>query len=147
MSVGFYGFFQPSPLKMSLRLARVFAARILPLHHHGFATSMPKISPIRGLHGTRVASYPRKGSQDKDSIDREPNEYSKSGTDEETAEQEQAAFDPNITDPHKEQSKAGEGKKVIWARKSHTRNLCLTATATLLLYCHFFSRFISNGIL
>lgn len=57
-------------------------------------------------------NYPRKDSQDKDSINREPTEYSKSGTDDGAAGQEEAAFDPSITDPGEEKEKAGEGKPV-----------------------------------
>ena len=39
-------------------------------------------------------------------------EYSKSATDDESARQEDAAFDPNITDPQEEQEKAGEDRGV-----------------------------------
>lgn len=55
------------------------------------------------------ATYPRKDSQDKDSINCEATEYSKSGTDDEGARQEQAAFDPDLTDPQAEKDVAGEG--------------------------------------
>ncbi len=54
-------------------------------------------------------AYPRKDSQDKDSINTEATEYSKSGTDDEGARQEDAAFNPEITDPQDEKDKAGEG--------------------------------------
>lgn len=54
--------------------------------------------------------FPRKGSQDKDSIDTEATEYSKSGTDDGSARQEEAAFDPSTTDPAKEKKVAGEGQ-------------------------------------
>ena len=43
----------------------------------------------------------------------EATEYSKSGTDDESARQEEAAaFDPNITDPGEQTEKAGEGRPV-----------------------------------
>ena len=42
----------------------------------------------------------------------EATEYSKSGTDDESARQESAAFDPTITDPGEQKAKAGEGKPV-----------------------------------
>ena len=42
----------------------------------------------------------------------EANEYSKSSTDDESARQEDAAFDPAITDPQKQHEKAGEGMGV-----------------------------------
>ena len=46
----------------------------------------------------------------------EATEYSKSGTDDASAKQEEAAFDPNITDPGKQKDKAGEGNSVssLW---------------------------------
>lgn len=59
-------------------------------------------------HSTGLA-YPRKGSQDKDSIQAEATEYSKSGTDDEAARQESAAFDPSKTSPEDEKNTAGEG--------------------------------------
>lgn len=52
--------------------------------------------------------YPRKDSQDKDSINTEATEYSKSATDDESARQEDAAFNPDITDPQESKEKAGE---------------------------------------
>jgi hypothetical protein len=42
----------------------------------------------------------------------EANEYAKSGTDASAASNEDAAFDPNITDPQEAKKKAGEGNKV-----------------------------------
>lgn len=54
-------------------------------------------------------AYPRKDSQDKNSINTEATEYSKSATDDEGARQGDAAFDPDITDPQEEMGKAGEG--------------------------------------
>lgn len=40
------------------------------------------------------------------------NEYAKSGTDDVAAQNEEAAFDPNITDPQEAKKKAGEGNEV-----------------------------------
>jgi hypothetical protein len=57
--------------------------------------------------------YPRKGSEDKDSINAEATEYSKSGTDDAAAKQEEAAFDPSTTDPQKEKDIAGKGNEVF----------------------------------
>ncbi len=54
-------------------------------------------------------TYPRKDSQDKDSINTEATEYSKSATDDEGARQEDVAFNPDITDPQKQKDKAGDG--------------------------------------
>lgn len=52
-------------------------------------------------------ALPRKDSQDRESIDRESTEYSKSGTDDEAAGLDQAAFDPNTTEPGAEKNAAG----------------------------------------
>jgi hypothetical protein len=61
---------------------------------------------------TPLSRSPRKDSQDKDSINTEATEYSKSGTDDGAARQEEAAFDPSKTDPQKEKDTAGEGTEV-----------------------------------
>lgn len=73
------------------------------------ASSPPSRRPIST---SSQLAYPRKDSQDKDSINTEATEYSKSGTDDEGARQEDAAFDPNITDPQEQKGKAGEGTGV-----------------------------------
>ncbi|MCJ1224423.1 hypothetical protein MMC12_001068 [Toensbergia leucococca] len=69
----------------------------LPLHHHRTLTQNPQ------------PRYPRKDSQHKDSMNVEANEYSKSGTDDQAARQEEAAFDPQTTDPQAQKEVAGEG--------------------------------------
>jgi hypothetical protein len=66
----------------------------------------------RQFSQTTKSRYPRKDSQDKDSINKEATEYSKSGTDDGAARQEEAAFDPKQTDPEGEKRKAGEGTEV-----------------------------------
>ena len=66
----------------------------------------------RPISTSSQLAYPRKDSQDKDSINTEATEYSKSGSDDEGARQEDAAFDPNITDPQEQKGKAGEGTGV-----------------------------------
>lgn len=53
-------------------------------------------------------ALPRKDSQDRESIDRESTEYSKSGTDDEAAGLDQAAFDPDTTEPGAEKKAAGK---------------------------------------
>jgi len=60
---------------------------------------------------TSFAAFPRKDSQDKDSINTEATEYTKSGTDDASARQEEAAFDPKNTDPQKEKDIAGDGNE------------------------------------
>ena len=66
----------------------------------------------RNLSTSSRLTYPRKDSQHKDSINTEATEYSKSATDDEGARQEEAAFNPNITDPEAQKEKAGEGNGV-----------------------------------
>jgi hypothetical protein len=66
----------------------------------------------RPFSRTPALPYPRKDSQDKDSIDTEATEYSKSGTDDGAARQDKAAFDPSTTDPQKEKDIAGGGNEV-----------------------------------
>jgi len=46
----------------------------------------------------------------------EATEYSKSGTDDGAAKHDEAAFDPDITDPAKEEERAGEGKVLYFRR-------------------------------
>ncbi|KAM3082535.1 hypothetical protein ACMFMF_002193 [Clarireedia jacksonii] len=63
----------------------------------------------RTLTSTSSLLFPRKGSQDKDSIDRSSSEYSRSGTDDAAASEAQAAFDPNTTSPQAAKDIAGKG--------------------------------------
>ena len=70
----------------------------------------PSIRPIRPFSQTSLSRYPRKDSQDRESINAEPTEYSKSGSDAGAAKQEEAAFDPETTRPEEEHKKAGEGE-------------------------------------
>ena len=57
-------------------------------------------------------NYPRKDSQDKDSINTEATEYSKSATDDEGAQQTDAAFSPDVTNPQEEKDVAGKNRGV-----------------------------------
>jgi hypothetical protein len=50
--------------------------------------------------------FARKDTQDKDSLKPEPNEYSKSGSDDAAAAVEKAAFDPSETRPEQESATA-----------------------------------------
>ena len=61
------------------------------------------------LAPSQARSYPRKNAQDRESIDTEATEYTKSGTDDGAARQEDAAFDPKQTRPEQEKNTAGEG--------------------------------------
>lgn len=71
-----------------------------------------RLSAYRNLSSSSRLTYPRKDSQHKDSINTEATEYSKSATDDEGARQEEAAFDPNLTDPQEQKGKAGEATGV-----------------------------------
>lgn len=68
-----------------------------------------KPSTHRQFSQTSSFAHPRKGSQDKDSIDTEATEYTKSATDDEAARQGDAAFNPDITDPQEMKDVAGKG--------------------------------------
>ncbi|EXJ72631.1 uncharacterized protein A1O5_03777 [Cladophialophora psammophila CBS 110553] len=57
--------------------------------------------------------HPQRDAQlDREKMNPEATEYSKSGTDDTSAANEEAAFDPNITDPQEAKKKAGEGNQV-----------------------------------
>jgi hypothetical protein len=62
----------------------------------------------RAFTQTPLAQYPRKDSQDKDSIDATPTEYSKSGTDADSAHS-STAFDPSQTKPETEKNSSEVG--------------------------------------
>ncbi len=88
---------------MPFRITTVRAARRV-------ATSRPTISARNFQTSTPIRA--RVASQDKDSINREAYEYTRSGTDSNVAQNEKAAFDPKTTRPDEEMSKAGEGNEV-----------------------------------
>ncbi|RDW75061.1 hypothetical protein BP6252_06203 [Coleophoma cylindrospora] len=63
----------------------------------------------RTLFQSAILTYPRKDSQDRESINTDATEYTKSGTDDTAAHEVEAAFDPKLTSPEGEKKKAGEG--------------------------------------
>ncbi|CCU74233.1 hypothetical protein BGHDH14_bgh03666 [Blumeria hordei DH14] len=73
----------------------------------------PKCSTtaIRLVSNSTCYRIPRKDTQDRESMDTAPTEYSKSGTDTTSAKQEKAAFDPTVTSPEKEKEIAGRGNE------------------------------------
>jgi len=73
----------------------------LPAH----STSSSRFLAARPLHTTTTLRFPRKDSQDKDSINTNPTEYSKSGGDPSSAQMD-TAFDPNTTSPEGQEAKA-----------------------------------------
>ncbi|KAI4200459.1 MAG: hypothetical protein LQ350_003907 [Teloschistes chrysophthalmus] len=91
----------PSPRSL-LHLRPLTLARS-PIHRPLASSSRHRL-----LSTSPSLSYPRKDSQDKDSINTEATEYSKSGTDDASARQDDTAFDPSTTDPHSQKEKVGE---------------------------------------
>lgn len=77
-----------------------------PLSTHPIRSLAAKQDPERHPHPQRDAQG------DRDKINPEANEYAKSGTDNTAASNDEAAFDPNITDPQEAKKKAGEGNEV-----------------------------------
>lgn len=67
----------------------------------------------RSFSQAPIFQFPRKDSQDRNSINTEATEYTKSGTDDQAAKQEEAAFDPSKTSPEEQKDKAGEGNEVF----------------------------------
>lgn len=70
---------------------------------------LPLTSSTRSLHLHRTPAllFPRKNTQDKDSMDTNPTEYSKSGGDPMTA-QTDTAFDGNNTSPEGQEASAAK---------------------------------------
>ena len=101
-------------IHQSIRSSPLYRSFLLHPCHQRSTTSLPAaaVTGGRSFHATTRTAWPRKDSQDKDSINRESTEYSKSGTDDQTANEADAAFDPNLTRPEAEEEKAGEGKAV-----------------------------------
>ena len=62
----------------------------------------------RSLHQSARSLLPRKDAQGKDDLTPESNEYSKSGSDAQSAQMDQAAFDPKKTSPEEEHDVAGQ---------------------------------------
>jgi hypothetical protein len=86
-------------------------AQMAPLRLAMSRTLRPRIL-TRSLTRTAPSANPRKGFEDRNSINTEPTEYSKSGTDSAVAENEDAAFDPEKTRPEDEKKAAGKGNDV-----------------------------------
>lgn len=92
-----------------------------PLHRRFLAQSLrvrsqmtpqPRTTP-RALFNSAARNLARKDTQGKDDLKPEPNEYSKSGSDDAAAAVEDTAFNPNKTKPEEEhQSADAESKKV-----------------------------------
>jgi hypothetical protein len=68
-----------------------------------------KMTTTRPFASTPILRYPYKDDQDRESLKPRAQEYSKSGSDEEVAANEEAAFDPSKTRPEQEKEAAGKG--------------------------------------
>ena len=79
-------------LRRSIAIARPNTRFLSPTATRPFSSTLP--TPAR------------KDTQDKDSLKPEPNDYSKSGSDDAAAATEKAAFDPSSTRPEEEQATA-----------------------------------------
>lgn len=92
-----------------LPFRRAFAARSIQLR-----TARPTIvySNVRSLasSGSANASDQKEAQLDREKMDTQPNEYAKSGTDADTAKNNDQAFDPNSSnDPEENRDAAGHG--------------------------------------
>ena len=111
-------------IRMTTRIQVPRALKSSSRPHRFLAVSRPF------AHTTRF-KYPRKDSQDKDSINTEATEYSKSATDDEGARQHDAAFNPNVTDPQEQKDMAGKNKEVYSQSPIATRHLTPTCYCSL----------------
>lgn len=108
------------------------ATMLLPTLRRSILTTRARAAPLVASRPfsqapTRLA---RKDTQDKDSLKPEPNEYSKSGSDDAAAAVEGAAFDPNQTRPEQEHASAAKesGSEV-------SSSTCFPIEARVLRYC------------
>lgn len=108
-------------------MVRIMAGR--PIHRPTFPVSIR----FQHLHQSSLLRLPRKDSQDKDSINTDATEYSKSGTDDDAARNEKAAFDPSQTAPGEEKDKAGEGNEVYFVQNLSLRLVLMILISRLIL--------------
>lgn len=95
--------FRCQPSRLFLQRATVYRTS----SYHPSSLPLPRF-----LSTTPRAYYPRKDTQDKDSLNPTSTEYSKSGSDDAAAATQDAAFNPNKTSPEEAQ-KAAEGESNI----------------------------------
>ena len=82
-----------------------FTGRLLPTQH------CVRVIPLRHLSHSQRPCWPKKESQERESIDTESTEYTKSDTDDSAAHS-KVAFDPTTTSPEDEKAQASKQKKV-----------------------------------
>lgn len=95
-----------------MSLLRVFLAR--PVRSTRLAASDPvRFASAQAQSGTNHPNTQREAQEDREKIDTQSNEYSKSGTDVTSADQEKTAFDPNSpNDPDEARKEAGKGNQI-----------------------------------
>lgn len=91
-------------LPRALSLSKTSFSRPL-LHQRSTPPSRLLSRPLTTSH---TLALPRKDSQDKDSLNTEANEYTKSGTDDAAARTEDVAFNPDLTDPQAQEREASK---------------------------------------
>lgn len=81
---------------------------LLPTLRRSVLTTRPRAPLVVASRTFSQASlrFARRDTQDKDTLKPEPNEYSKSASDDAAAAVEKAAFDPSQTRPEQEQASA-----------------------------------------
>ena len=94
------------PLEILLRCKQLRYGAHLP--HRNSSAAALGISNRRTLSATSRLAYPRKDSQDRESINTDATEYSKSGSDDGAAAQDRAAYEPGRTDPGEAKEEAGK---------------------------------------
>ena len=71
-------------------------------------TQRSTLTHVRPFTYTHNSLYPRKDAQDKDSIDTNASEYTKSGSDDGAAQLDDTAFNSDITSPEGQEENAGK---------------------------------------
>jgi hypothetical protein len=82
------------------------------IHHHHGTTTRPlqqRAATAATLHTTAARRQPYKDDQDRTSLKPQKHEYSQSGTDEQAAENPDAAFNPRKTSPEAARAAAARG--------------------------------------
>lgn len=116
----------PSIIAFSRHLHRSTHSRLSTATYGNLRTRSPSFI-VRPLSYSARYTYPRKNSQDKDSINTEATEYSKSATDDEGARQEDAAFSPDVTQPEEEMDLAGKNIGVNTQPQKVTHSTIVTS--------------------
>jgi hypothetical protein len=106
--------YQQRGFKLKEFMSQLFAnkddlgkGRNMPVHYGSSKLNIVR----RTFITTTPTSFPKKGAEDRNSIDTSSTEYSKTGTDDAVAENEDAAFNPDKTSPEEAENTAGKGNQ------------------------------------